>query len=512
MPDSHAAPAPLLRLHAADNIAVAAVATVEKGQPTTEGVTSLERIGKGHKMATRAIAAGEEVRKFGQIIGFAKADIAAGAWVHEHNIGMGELHHDYGFAKFAKPVDVLPLERQATFKGYRRADGRVGTRNYIGILTSVNCSATVAGFIAEEIERSGILKDYPNVDGIISLKQANGCVIDFRGAIFDILKRTSWGYATNPNMGGVLMVGLGCEGFQIPRFKEAYNITENELFRTMTIQETGGTKKTVAAGVEAVKKMLPHVNDVKRVECPASELLVALQCGGSDGFSGITANPALGAAVDILVKHGGTAILSETPEIYGAEHLLTQRAASPEIGQKLVDVITWWEDYTRRNLMEMNNNPSPGNKLGGLSTILEKSLGAAAKGGTTTLREVYRYAERVTAKGFVFMDTPGYDPVSATGQVAGGANLICFTTGRGSAYGCKPVPSIKLATNSDIYRRMIDDMDINCGDILEGVGMAQKAEEIFRKMLAVASGEESKSEQLGYGDNEYVPWQVGATM
>lgn len=512
MPDSHAAPAPLLRLHGEDNIAVAATATVEKGQPTSEGVTTLERIGKGHKMATRAIAKGDEVRKFGQIIGFAKTDIAAGQWVHEHNIGMGELHHDYGFARKARAEEILPVSEQATFKGYRRADGRVGTRNYIGILTSVNCSATVAGFIAEEIERSGILNDYPNIDGIISLKQANGCVIDFRGAIFDILKRTSWGYATNPNMGGVLMVGLGCEGFQIPRFKEAYNISENDLFRTMTIQETGGTKKTVAAGVEAVKAMLPHVNNVKRVDCPASELTVALQCGGSDGFSGITANPALGAAVDILVKHGGTAILSETPEIYGAEHLLTQRAATAEVGQKLVDVISWWEDYTKRNLMEMNNNPSPGNKLGGLSTILEKSLGAAAKGGTTTLREVYRYAEKVTAKGFVFMDTPGYDPVSATGQVAGGANLICFTTGRGSAYGCKPVPSIKLATNSDIYRRMIDDMDINCGDVLEGVPMAQKAEEIFQKMLAVASGEESKSEMLGYGDNEYVPWQVGATM
>jgi altronate hydrolase len=512
MPDSNASPAPLLRLHVQDNIAVAAIATVEKGQLTSEGVTTLERIGKGHKMATRAVPKGGEVRKFGQIIGFAKADIAPGQWVHEHNIGMGELHHDYGFARQAREEDILPVEKQATFMGYARADGRVGTRNYIGILTSVNCSATVAGHIAEEVERSGILKDYPNIDGIISLKQANGCVVDFRGSIFDILKRTSWGYATNPNMGGVLMVGLGCEGFQIPRFKEAYNITENELFRTMTIQETGGTKKTVAAGVEAVKKMLPHVNNVKRVPCPASELIVALQCGGSDGFSGITANPALGAAVDILVRHGGTAILSETPEIYGAEHLLTQRAATPEIGQKLVDVIHWWEDYAKRNLMEMNNNPSPGNKLGGLSTILEKSLGAAAKGGTTTLREVYRYAERVTAKGFVFMDTPGYDPVSATGQVAGGANLICFTTGRGSAYGCKPVPSIKLATNSDIYRRMIDDMDINCGDILEGVSMQTKAEEIFQKMLKVASGEESKSEQLGYGDNEYVPWQVGATM
>lgn len=504
--------ASLLRLHATDNVAVAATAAVEAGTPTSEGVVTRERIGKGHKMATRAIAKGEAVHKFGQIIGFAKVDIPAGAWVHEHNIGMGELHHDYGFAKFAKPEDILPLDQQATFQGYRRADGRVGTRNYIGILTSVNCSATVAGFIAEEIERSGVLKDYPNIDGIVALRQDNGCVIDFRGAIFDILKRTSWGYATNPNMGGVLMVGLGCEGFQIPRFKEAYGVTENDTFRSMTIQETGGTRKTVAAGVAAVKAMLPHVNAVKRETCRASELLVALQCGGSDGFSGITANPSLGAAVDILVRHGGTAILSETPEIYGAEHLLTQRAATPEVAQKLVDVIHWWEDYTKRNLMEMNNNPSPGNKLGGLSTILEKSLGAAAKGGTTTLRDVYRYAERVTAKGFVFMDTPGYDPVSATGQVAGGANLICFTTGRGSAYGNKPVPSIKLATNNDVYRRMVEDMDINCGDVIDGVSIQQKGQQIFEHILRVASGEITKSEALGYGDNEFVPWQVGAVM
>ena len=340
----------------------------------------------------------------------------------------------------------------------------------------------------------------------------NGCVIDFKGVIFDVLKRTSWGYATNPNMGGVMMVGLGCEGFQIPRFKEAYGIVEGNTFRTMTIQETGGTRKTVAAGVEAVKAMLPYVNDVKREKCYASELILALQCGGSDGYSGITANPALGAAVDLLVRQGGTAILSETPEIYGAEHLLTRRAASREVGEKLVDIIHWWEDYTKRNLMEMNNNPSPGNKLGGLSTILEKSLGAAAKGGTTTLQEVYRYAEQVTAKGFVFMDTPGYDPVSATGQVAGGANMLCFTTGRGSAYGCKPVPSIKLATNSDVYRRMIEDMDINCGDVVEGVSIADKGQEIFNKILKVASGETTKSEELGYGDNEFVPWQVGAVM
>ncbi len=501
----------MLRLNPADNVLVA-IDAVAKGEMAPEGITARDRIMKGHKMAAAAIATGEPVRKFGQIIGFAKSDIARGDWVHEHNTGVHDFERDYAFAQDARQEEILPLESQATFQGYRRANGKVGTRNYIGIMTSVNCSATVASYIAQEVNRSGILKDYPNIDGVVALLQDNGCVIDYRGAIFDILKRTTWGYATNPNMGGVMMVGLGCEGFQIPRFKEAYNIVENDTFRTMTIQETGGTRKTVAAGVEAVRQMLPHVNDAKRETCHASDLIVALQCGGSDGYSGITANPALGAAVDILVRQGGTAILSETPEIYGAEHLLTRRAATREVGEKLVGIIEWWEDYTKRNNMEMNNNPSPGNKLGGLTTILEKSLGAAAKGGTTTLRHVYHYAEPVTGKGFVFMDTPGYDPVSATGQVAGGANLICFTTGRGSAYGCKPVPSIKLATNSDIYRRMVEDMDINCGDVLEGVTIERKGQEIFDAMLRVASGERTKSEELGYGDNEFVPWQVGAVM
>jgi altronate hydrolase len=499
-----------LRLSPEDNI-VAAVDTVEAGK-TSSGITANQRIPKGHKMAAQKIAKGEPIRKFGQIIGAAKADIMPGDWVHEHNVEMAEFTRDYAFAQDARKEVILPVEQQRTFQGFRRANGKTGTRNYIGIMTSVNCSATVATFIAKEVERSGILDDYPNIDGVVALTLDNGCVVDYRGAIFDILKRTSWGYATNPNMGGVLMVGLGCEGFQIPRFKEAYGVKESETFRTMTIQETGGTKKTVAAGVEAVRAMLPIVNNVHRETRPASELMLALQCGGSDGYSGITANPALGIAADILVHNGGTAILSETPEIYGAEHLLTRRAATREVGEKLVDIIKWWEDYTTRNLMEMNNNPSPGNKLGGLTTILEKSLGAAAKGGSTTMTAVYRYAEPVTEKGFVFMDTPGYDPVAATGQVAGGSNILCFTTGRGSAYGCKPTPSIKLATNSDIYHRMIDDMDINCGDILDGVSLRDKGAEIFEKMLKVASGERSKSEELGYGNNEFVPWHVGATM
>jgi altronate hydrolase len=499
-----------LRLNAADNVIIAVEEFAAGAKPL--GQIAIERVPRGHKMAAAEIAEGEPIRKFGQIIGFAARPIAPGEWVHEHNCTLHEFQRDYRFGEDARPVDVLPVERQATFEGYVRANGKTGTRNYLGILTSVNCSATVARLIAREAEKQGLLDDYPEVDGVIPLVHGTGCGMAGKGEGFEALKRTQWGYAGNPNMGGVLMIGLGCEVFQIGRMKEEYGIVENDLFHSMTIQATGGTRKTIAAGLDRIRAMLPILNQAKRETRPASELMLALQCGGSDGYSGITANPALGAAVDILVRNGGTAILSETPEIYGAEHLLTRRAATPEIGEKLVGLIHWWEDYTSRNGGEMNNNPSPGNKAGGLTTILEKSLGAAAKGGTTPLNGVYRYAEPVTAKGFVFMDTPGYDPVSATGQVAGGANVLCFTTGRGSAYGCKPTPSIKLATNSETYRRMEEDMDINCGDVLDGVSIEAKGQEIFEQVLRVASGERSKSEQLGYGDAEFAPWQIGATM
>ncbi len=499
-----------LRLNPRDNVIVA-VDAIDAGT-AVEAVMARSRVPRGHKLATAEIAKGAPVFKFGQIIGFASLDIAPGDHIHTHNCGFAPFDRDYAFAADARQEPVLPLEAQATFQGFRRANGAAGTRNYIGVMTSVNCSATVARFIAEEVKRSGILDQYPNIDGVIPLVHSTGCGIDSDGETFEVLKRTTWGYACNPNMAGVLVVGLGCEGFQIARMKQAYNVKESDTFRTMTIQDTGGTRKTVAAGVEAVRNMLPIVNRATRETLPASELMLALQCGGSDGYSGITANVALGLAVDQLVHHGGTAVLSETPEIYGAEHLLTRRAATREIGEKLVGIIKWWEDYTARARMSMDNNPSPGNKAGGLTTILEKSLGAAAKGGSTTLRGVYHYAEPVRTKGFVYMDTPGYDPVSATGQVAGGCNMLIFTTGRGSAYGCKPTPSIKLATNSEMYHRMIDDMDINCGDVLDGVSLETKGREIFDAMLRVASGERSKSELLGYGDAEYVPWQIGATM
>jgi altronate hydrolase len=509
LPAASAEPRTLL-LNDRDNVIVA-VDGLAPGA-VARGVTASSRIPRGHKMAIAKIAKGEPVLKFGQIIGFATEDIAPGEHVHTQNCGFAAFERDYAFCQDAKPEPLLPPEARATFQGFRRSNGRAGTRNYIGIISSVNCSATVVRFIAEEVKRSGLLDDYPTIDGVIPLVHGTGCGIDYNGETFEILKRTTWGYACNPNMAGVLVVGLGCEGFQIARMKEAYGITESDTFRTMTIQETGGTKKTIEAGVDAIRSMLPIAAKARRETIPASELMVALQCGGSDGYSGITANAALGLATDILVRHGGTGVLAETPEIYGAEHLLTRRAATREVGEKLVEIIQWWEDYTARARMSMDNNPSPGNKAGGLTTILEKSLGAAAKGGSTTLNAVYRYAEPITAKGFVFMDTPGYDPVSATGQVAGGCNIVCFTTGRGSAYGCKPSPSIKLATNSTVYHHMIDDMDINCGDILDGVPLEAKAQEIFETILRVASGERSKSELLGYGDAEYVPWQIGATM
>ncbi|MFC2248385.1 UxaA family hydrolase [Labrys portucalensis] len=499
-----------LRLNAKDNVLVA-IDVIEPGA-VVENVAALQRVPKGHKIAVAPIGEGEPIVKFGQIIGFASQAIVPGSHVHSHNCEFHAFERDYAFAEDARQEAILPLDQQATFQGYRRPNGKAGTRNYVAILTSVNCSASVARFMADAFNQSGMLADYPNIDGVVPFVHGTGCGMADKGEGFEIMKRTQWGYASNPNIAAVLLVGLGCEVFQIGRMKSEYGIVEGDHFQTMTIQDTGGTRKTIEQGMERIKAMLPLANQARRETIPASELILALQCGGSDGYSGISANPALGAAADMLVHHGGTAILSETPEIYGAEHLLTRRAASREVGEKLVERIKWWEEYTAKNNGSMDNNPSPGNKAGGLTTILEKSLGAAAKGGTTTLTAVYEYAEPVKEKGFVFMDTPGYDPVSATGQVAGGANVLCFTTGRGSAYGCKPTPSIKLATNSDIYRRMQDDMDINCGDVLEGVSIEEKGKEIFDKILAVASGAKSKSEELGYGSNEFVPWQVGATM
>ena len=497
-----------VRLHAADNVVIATGRIAAGTKLAGERVTTLESIPSGHKIATSFIAAGEPVRKYGQVIGVATKDIASGAHVHVHNLAMSEQR---GVA--ANAPRWTKSQPAKSFRGYRRADGRVGTRNYIGVLTSVNCSATVARHIAEAAERGGLLNGFDNVDGIVPITHVSGCGMAGSGEGFEILRRTLWGTAANANFGAILLVGLGCEVLQIDRLKKDYGLKESAAFQSFTIQDTGGTRRSIEEGLARLNVLLPQVNAIARSEASASEIVLGLQCGGSDAWSGVTSNPALGNASDRLAALGATVILSETPEIYGAEHLLYARAKSPEVSAKLRARLEWWEHYTSRHGAEMNNNPTPGNKAGGLTTILEKSLGAVAKGGTSPLNDVVEYAEPIRERGLVFMDSPGFDPCSATGQVASGATLIAFTTGRGSAFGCKPSPSIKLSSNSEIYRRMRDDIDIDCGDIVTGdATVEEKGAEILDYLLQVASGRQSKSEELGYGGAEFVPWQIGAVM
>lgn len=504
----------VIRLNPADDVVVSLDQLLSGTFIASENVTVSGLIPPGHKMATCAIEQGAPVHRYGQIIGFASQSIEPGQHVHTHNLAMGDFARDYAFSR---DVRVTQAEvAQATFQGIVRSDGRVATRNYIGILTSVNCSATVARAIADHFRRDinpDALESFPNVDGVVALTHGSGCAMDSEGEALAILQRTLGGYARHPNFASLLVVGLGCETNQIPKLMSSQGLESSDRLQVFTIQDTGGTTKTIARGIALIREMLPAANNVRREPVSASHLIVGLQCGGSDGYSGISANPVLGAAVDLLVKHGGTAILSETPEIYGAEHLLTRRAVTPEIGHKLVERIRWWEQYCSRNGAQLNNNPSSGNKAGGLTTVLEKSLGGIAKGGSTSLMDVYEYAQPVRTRGLVFMDTPGFDPISATGQVAGGANLICFTTGRGSAYGCAPSPSFKLATNTALWERQADDMDLNCGQILEGQRTIEElGSELFGKLLDLASGTPSRSEQHGYGQQEFVPWNIGVLV
>ncbi len=498
-----------------DNVAIA-TRTLQAGLQVELGGQTIELrapIRLGHKVAMRPIRQKDAVYKYGQIIGFASQDIAVGEHVHEHNISAGSFERDYAFCVDCPPLPPKPEPRY--FMGYDRGNGRYGTRNYIAIISTVNCSASTNKYITERIRMSGVLDEFENIDGVVAITHKAGCAMQYGGEDHNQLDRTLAGFAKHPNVAAYIIIGLGCET------GTAIHLIENQgLIQlnggggppVLSIQESGGIAKTVEAGVRMVVEMLPKANDVRRTKISADKLILGTQCGGSDGNSGVTANPALGVAADMLVAQGGTAILAETSEIYGAEHLLTRRAVSPEVGQKLVDRIKWWEWYTSIFGTEINNNPSPGNKEGGLTTIYEKSLGAIAKGGTTALMDVLRYGESVRTKGFLVMDTPGYDPVSMTGLVAGGANVLAFTTGRGSVFGCKPVPSIKIATNTPMYERMIDDMDINAGVVLEGVSGEALGAQIFEEILEVASGKKTKSELSGVGEEEFAPWSVGPTL
>ena len=509
--------APFIRLHRDDNIAVASRKVPQGTTFSVEGtpeVTTRENIDMGHKVTLRPIEQGQPIKKFGQTIGFANADIPVGTWVHVHNVTAGELSLDYAFCS-ETPEPPTPIEGR-TFMGYRRPDGRAATRNYIGIISTVNCSATASKYAAAKFD-TALLEQFPNVDGVVPLVHKGGCAMQYGGEDHKQLTRVLGGFARHPNIAAYIVLGLGCETAQASFLMENEGLIQlggssqlpNKAPLVMNIQEQGGVAKTVNRTVAAIRELLPEVNKVQRVPIPVSEIILGVECGGSDGNSGTTANPALGFCSDLLVAHGGTSVLSETPEIYGGEHLLTRRAVSREVGETLLERIQWWIEYTAKFGERIDINPSVGNKKGGLTTIYEKSLGAIAKGGTTALRAVYKYAEKVTEKGFVIMDTPGYDPASVTGMVAGGANVCCFTTGRGSCFGCKPVPTIKIATNTPMYDRMVDDMDINAGTILDGSTIEQVGREIFEEVIAVASGKKTKSEAQGIGDEEFYPWTYG---
>jgi altronate hydrolase len=499
-----------------DNVAVAA-RPLSPGLEVACGgatLTVADRVGLGHKVALRPIQKGEAVRKYGQIIGFASRDIAAGGHVHVHNVSADAFERDYAFCRDCPPPPAATERR--TWTGYDRGDGRYGSRNYLAIISTVNCSASTSKYISERVRASDLLKRYPNVDGVVAITHKAGCAMQYDGPDHNQLDRTLAGFARHPNVAAYLLVGLGCETGQAVHLIENQGLLQLNGSRkkptVLTVQECGGIGKTVEAGVRAVAELLPQVNDVRRVPLGADRIVLGTNCGGSDGNSGVTANPALGVASDLLVAQGGTSILGETPEIYGAEHLLTRRAVSRAVGEKLVERIRWWEWYTGIFGAEINNNPSPGNKEGGLTTIYEKSLGAIAKGGSTALVDVVGYAEAVKAKGLVVMDTPGYDPVSMTGIVAGGANVLVFTTGRGSVFGCKPAPSIKVATNSPLYHHMTDDMDVNAGVILEGTPVAEVGRQLFELILEVASGRKTRSEINGVGEEEFAPWSIGPTL
>ncbi|NKC29416.1 UxaA family hydrolase [Falsiroseomonas selenitidurans] len=503
---------PVIRLHPDDNVVVARI-DIEPGTSIPgENMLARQKVPAGYKITTTSLRKGDPVLKYQVTIGFAAEDLPAGTMVHTHNIDFREFDRDYAIGRDYRPVEMIPDDQRKTFEGYVRADGRVGTRNFIAVVSSVNCSATVSHAVADWFTPDR-MAEWPNVDGVAAFTHSTGCGMELSGEPMQLLRRTLGGYMRHPNVAGVVVIGLGCERNQIAGLLAEQGLAPGPMLKSLVMQEVGGTRKSIDAGVAAVREMMAEANKASRTTVSAAHLSVGLQCGGSDGFSSITANPALGAAMDLLVRHGGTAILSETPEIYGVEHTLTRRAASQEVGEKLIERIRWWKDvYTPGRDTQINGVVSPGNQAGGLANILEKSLGSSMKGGTGPLMDVFRYAEPITTKGFVFMDTPGFDPVSATGQVAGGANMIAFTTGRGSMYGAKPVPSVKLATNTPMFRRLEEDMDINCGEILDGTAsLAEMGERILDLLLRTASGAPTKSELLGVGKHEFAPWQIGIT-
>jgi altronate hydrolase len=503
---------PFIRLDPKDNVVVARIDVPPQTTVASEGIVTLQQVPAGHKVATRDIRRGEAILKYNTTIGFASEDVPAGTWMHSHNISFGELVKDYRHGEDYVPTDLVPEAERVRFMGYVRADGRIATRNFIGVFALSHRGASVARKIASFFDAAEMAA-FARVDGIAPFTHEHGAGMELSGEPMELLRRTIGGYISHPNIAGALVVTAEGEANGVEALFADQGLTAGEMLHVLDIGDAGGTRAAIARGIEIVRHMLPAANQVEREPVSVEHIRVGLQCGGSDGFSGLSANPALGVAMEILIRNGGTAILSETSEIYGVEHTLTARACTQEVGKRLVERIDWWLKYNEGRDTQINGQVSPGNNAGGLANVLEKSLGGAKKGGNAPLMEVYEYGQKVTQPGLVFMDTPGYDPVSATGQIAGGANMVCFTTGRGSCFGSVPAPTMKLASNTPMFVRMEADMDINCGPVIDGEAtVAQMGAAIFEQIVRHASGEPTKSESLGVGANEFVPWPLGITV
>ena len=496
----------IIKLNEKDNIGIASM-DIPENVDLNIGIKSITKIPYGHKISIENIRKGDYIFRYGQKIGISLVDIKKGEHVHSHNLIFSEFERKY---KNQFDEGIKKYKKGLCFKGYKRKDGSSGTRNYIGLISTVNCSATVVKKIAERVNLELKNLNFNNIDGAVCLKHSSGCGMNTTSYGMNVFNRTIEGFKIHPNFAKVYVIGLGCECAQISLYN---NDQHNRNVEYLNIQDEGGTREIVSKVSNTIINQLENINNIKRSDIPISELTLALQCGGSDSYSGVTANPALGFASDLLVDYGGSSILSETPEIYGAEHLLYERSINKLNIEKIEKQIDWWKDHLKKSNSALDNNPSPGNKKGGLTTILEKSLGAVSKSGTRNMVDVLDYAEKLKTKGFNFMNSPGYDPVSVTGQVASGANIICFTTGRGSCFGFKPAPSIKIATNTNMYNKLEEDMDINAGKIMDGENSIDDVgKEIFDKIISVASGEKSKSEINEYGDDEFSPWIIGATI
>jgi altronate dehydratase len=498
-----------LRLNAADNVRVVVDPAGLRPGDTVEGITLRDAVGNGHKVASSRIPKGGTVVKFGHVIGVATRDIEPGSHVHVHNVEMPspELCHgdEEVHRERARAVGTLPTN----FKGYRRPNGRAGTRNYVVVVSSVNCSATVVKAVCRNF------LGRPEVDGVVPVTHQSGCAQAIGGLGYQVLNRTLAGWIFHPNVVGAVVIGLGCEGTTFKSILEARQMRPDAAgipLETLNIQDVGGTAECIRKGTEAVEKVLKRLPRFERVDIPVSELGIALNCGGSDAFSSLTANPALGIASDLLVQRGGMVALAEIPECHGCEDMLAARAESDAVRKRLDETFAWWNDYATRHEVSLNNNLAAGNIAGGITTIVEKSLGAVAKGGHTPLKEIVEYSDPIRSKGFVLMNTPGFDPVSVTGLVAGGCNLVAFTTGRGSVFGCAIAPTVKIATTSALFSRMRGDMDFDAGRALTGMTIEQLGEELYLDIVAVASGRRTTSEELGLGWEEFVPWPIAETL